>query len=267
MHNFLIWLLEKKEGALEIAFLNVFHILYLAIILACSIGLAFYLKSHSEKSEPVLRKLAYALVAVYVADVFLQPFVSGADDFTMNIDKLPFHLCTVLCPIVAFVQFNKKFEKFIEPVAFLAVAAPLMYLVYPGSAIGEISPFCYKILQTFIYHGILLAWAICTLASGKFTPKFKNCYKPLVLLAILAVWATFGNFAYNTAYAGGDGNHHYDWLFLTGSSFGMSPYVMPFLSIAAIYGTTLCVYGLYFAWVKIWAKHEAKKAVKEVVNK
>ncbi len=265
MHNFLIHLLEKKEEPFEIAFLNVFHILYLLIILSLSIGLAFYLRKHPERSEATLRKLTYALVIVYVADIFLQPFVSS--DFTMNIDKLPFHLCTVLCPIVAFVQFNKKFERFIEPVAFLAVTAPLMYLVYPGSAIGEISPFCYKILQTFVYHGLLLAWAICTVSSGKFTPKFKNCYKPLVLLVILAVWATFGNFAYNTAYAGGDGNHHYDWLFLTGSSFGMSPYIMPFLSIAAIYGTTLCVYGIYFGWIKIMAKMTASKAIKEAATK
>ena len=265
MHNFLIHLLEKKEEPFEIAFLNVFHILYFAIILAFSIGLAFYIRKHSGKTESVLRALTYSLIVVYVADIFLQPFVSS--DFTMNIDKLPFHLCTVLCPISAFVQFNKKFEKFAEPVAFLAAAASIMYIVYPGSAIGEISPFCYKILQTFIFHGILLAWAICTLASGKFTPKFKNCYKPLILLAILAVWATFGNFAYNTAYAGGDGNHHYDWLFLTGSSFGMSPYIMPFLSIAAIYGTTLCVYGIYFGWVKIMAKMTANKAIKEAATK
>ena len=265
MHNFLIHLLEKKEEPFEIAFLNVFHILYFAIILAFSIGLAFYIRKHSDKTESVLRALTYSLIVVYVADIFLQPFVSS--DFTMNIDKLPFHLCTVLCPISAFVQFNKKFEKFAEPVAFLAAAASIMYIVYPGSAIGEISPFCYKILQTFIFHGILLAWAICTLASGKFTPKFKNCYKPLILLAILAVWATFGNFAYNTAYAGGDGNHHYDWLFLTGSSFGMSPYIMPFLSIAAIYGTTLCVYGIYFGWVKIMAKMTANKAIKEAATK
>ena len=265
MHNFLIHLLEKKEEPFEIAFLNVFHILYFAIILAFSIGLAFYIRNHSDKTESVLRALSYSLIVVYIADIFLQPFVSS--DFTMNIDKLPFHLCTVLCPISAFVQFNKKFEKFAEPVAFLAAAASIMYIVYPGSAIGEISPFCYKILQTFIYHGILLAWAICTLASGKFTPKFKNCYKPLILLAILAVWATFGNFAYNTAYAGGDGNHHYDWLFLTGSSFGMSPYIMPFLSIAAIYGTTLCVYGIYFGWIKIMAKMTANKAIKEAATK
>ena len=265
MHNFLIKLLEKKTEPFEIAFLNVFHILFFVIILDFAISLAFHVKKHPEKSESTLRILAYTLIGIYVADIFLQPFVSS--DFTMNIDKLPFHLCTVLCPIAAFVQFNKKFERFAEPVAFLAVAASLMYIVYPGNAIGEISPFCYKILQTFIYHGVLLSWAVATLASGKFTPKFKNCYKPLILLAILAVWATFGNFAYNTAYAGGDGNHHYDWLFLTGSSFGMSPYIMPFLSIAAIYGTTLCVYGIYFGWVKIMAKVTANKAIKEAATK
>ena len=134
----MIWLFKKRTEPFEIAFLNFFHILYLLIILACAIGLAYYLKSHKEKTRPALRALAYATIVLYVSDFFLQPFVSS--DFTMNIDKLPFHICTVLCPILAFTEFNPKFAKFKEPVAILSIAAPLMYLVYPGNAIGEISP-------------------------------------------------------------------------------------------------------------------------------
>ena len=261
MHNFLIHLLEKKEEPFEIAFLNVFHILYFAIILAFSIGLAFYIRKHSDKTESVLRALTYSLIVVYVADIFLQPFVSS--DFTMNIDKLPFHLCTVLCPISAFVQFNKKFEKFAEPVAFLAAAASIMYIVYPGSAIGEISPFCYKILQTFIYHGLVFAWGVLTLASGQFVPRIKNWYKSLIGICLVAVWATIGNFAYNTSYLGNDPDapQHFDWFFLTGTTFPfLPPYILPFAVIAAVFGVTMCVYGIYYLYMHFYKKYMAKKS-------
>ena len=271
----MVWLFQKREEPFEIAFLNFFHILYFAIAIGVAIGLAYYLKAHPEKKTTTLRFLSYALVALYVSDFFVQPFISMQSlsspdfdygNFEMNIDKLPFHICTVLCPIVAFAQFNKKFEKFKEPIAFLAIAAPLMYLVYPGNAIGEISPFCYKIIQTFVYHGVLFAWGLNTLASGEFVPKFKNCYKSLILIGIIAAWATFGNLAYNTSYAGGDGNHHYDWFFLTGSSFSMPPYLMPFIVIAIFFSVVLTLYGLYYAYIHLAAKHAAKKAINKTAT-
>ena len=109
MYKFCSWLFEKKDGPLEIAFLSFFHILFLAIIIGLTIALAFYLSKHEDKKRGTLRLIAYSLVIIYVADFFIQPFVSS--DFTMNIDKLPFHICTVLCPVVAFTEFNKKFEK------------------------------------------------------------------------------------------------------------------------------------------------------------
>lgn len=265
MHNFMIWLFKKRTEPFEIAFLNFFHILYLLIILGCAIGLAYYLKSHKEKTRPTLRALSYVITALYVSDFFLQPFVSS--DFTMNIDKLPFHICTVLCPIIAFAEFNPKFAKIKEPVAILAIAAPLMYLVYPGNAIGEISPICYKILQTFIYHGCVFTWGLNTLSSGEFVPTIKNWYKSLIAIGCIAAWATFGNLAYNTSYTGNDPcDWHYDWLFLTGSSFGMSPILMPFLSIAAIFGTAMAIYGIYYAYIALDAKRTAKKAIKETAN-
>jgi len=266
MYNFLKWLFESKEEPFEIAFMNVFHIIYLLVIIGLTIGLAYYLNVHTEKKTPTLRLLAYSLVIIYIADFFIQPFVSS--DFTMNIDKLPFHICTVLCPVVAFTEFNKHFEKIKEPVAFLAIVAPLMYLVYPGSAIGEISPFCYKIIQTFVYHGLLFSWGLNTLASGQFVPKIKNCYKSLIGIALIAVWATVGNLSYNTSYLGVDCDWHYDWFFLTGTTFPfVPPYLMPLAVIAAIFGMVMIIYGLYFAYVKIAANITAKKAVKEAVNK
>ena len=76
MHNFLKWLLASREGPLEIAFLSFFHILFLVVIIGLTIALAFYLNKHKEKMKPTLRFMVYALVALYVSDIFLQPFIS-----------------------------------------------------------------------------------------------------------------------------------------------------------------------------------------------
>ena len=260
MYNFLSWLFETRYGPLEIAFLNVFHILFFTIILGSTFALAFYLSKHEDKKNPTLRFIAYAIVALYISDFFIQPFMSS--DFSMNIDKLPFHICTALCPIVAFTEFNSKFNKIKEPVAILAIVGPIMYLVYPGNAIGEISPFCYKILQTFIYHGMVFAWGVNTLASGQFIPHVKNCYKSLIGICCIAVWATIGNFAYNTSYLGNDPDaSHFDWFFLTGSTFSfLPPYLMPLGVIAAVFSVVMCIYGIYHLYMHIYNKRKVKNA-------
>lgn len=261
MHEFLVWLFAKREEPFEIAFLSFFHILFLVIIIGLTVALAFYLNKHPEKKQKALRVIAYSVVILYLGDFFIQPFFSS--DFTMNIDKLPFHICTVLCPVVAFTQFNSKFEKFKEPVAILAITGPLMYLVYPGNAIGEISPFCYKILQTFIYHGLVFAWGVLTLASGQFVPRIKNWYKSLIGICLVAVWATIGNFAYNTSYLGNDPDapQHFDWFFLTGTTFPfLPPYILPFAVIAAVFGVAMCVYGIYYLYMHFYKKYMAKKS-------
>ena len=49
MYDFLVWLFKKRTEPFEIAFLNLFHILYFAIIVGLTVGLAFYLKKHSDK--------------------------------------------------------------------------------------------------------------------------------------------------------------------------------------------------------------------------
>ena len=261
MHNFLIWLLAKREGPCEIAFLSFFHILYLAIILALTAVLVVYLKRHPEKRTTALRHLSLTLIALYVSDIFLQPFVSS--DFTMNIDKLPFHICTLMCPVSAFAQFNPKFAKFKEPIALLAIAGSLMYLVYPGNAIGEISPFCYKILQTFVYHGVTMAWGYVSLSTGAIKLNIKKCYHALIVICLIALWAAFGNAAYSSETV------HYDWFFITGSTFPFIPAaLMPLCAISAVFAVVMGVYGLYYLVMHFVDKKASKSATeeKETVN-
>lgn len=139
MREFCKWLFATREEPFDISLFNIWHILYIVIIVGCTLALGYYVSRHGEQlRKRTLRALAYALVIIYLGDFFIQPLFSS--DYSMNVDKLPFHICTVLCPIVAFVQFNGKFERFREPVALLSIVAPLMYITYPGTAIGSISP-------------------------------------------------------------------------------------------------------------------------------
>ena len=97
------------------------HIVYLLLIFG-GIALAAYLIKDidMQAKDKVLRFLAYAMVISYVSDFFVHDFVYGG----LEMDKLPFHLCTVMCPVAAFTQFNKKFEKFLEPVSVHANVGP-----------------------------------------------------------------------------------------------------------------------------------------------
>ncbi len=247
MHNFLKWFFEPKDAPFDITFLSVWHILFLLIIVSLTLLLTYYLVKHPEKQKKVLDTLIYALVIVYIADFFIRPFTR--DDFTMSIDKLPFHICTCLCPVSALTHFNKHFTKFKEPVGFLSVVAPLMYIVYPGSAIGDISPFCYDIIQTFVFHGLLFSWGVNTIAT-QVKPNIRNCYKALIGIVLIAAWATIGNLSYNESYLGNTDASHYDWFFLTGTTFPfVPPVLMPFVVIACIFAMVLIIYGIYYATV------------------
>lgn len=256
MRNFFLWLFETKEEPFDIPLFGFFHILYALIIFGLTIGLGLYLakKKDSELNDKVLRTLAAATAIVYVADFFIQPLFRNGE---MNVDKLPFHICTLMCPVLNFVQFNKRFERFRQPVAFLSIVAPLMYICYPGSAIGTESPFCYEIIQTFVFHGLVFSWGFNNLATSTVKPDVKKCWHALVGICLVALWAGFGNIVYAD----------YDWFFLTGSTFPFIPKpLMPFVVIAAVFAMVMIIYGLYYAWMKILDKRNIKKAIESVID-
>ena len=85
------------------------------------------------------------------------------------------------------------------------------------------------------------------LALGTVTPIFKNCYRALIGIIMIAAWATIGNFTYGVPYNFGDGDPHFDWFFLTGSTFPFIPAaLMPVLVICAVFLMVLIIYGIYF---------------------
>jgi uncharacterized membrane protein YwaF len=168
---------------------SISHIVYMVLIFGgIVIGwLAFRNKTDSAKTK-LLRFLAYALVTSYISDFFVHEFVYGG----LNTDKLPFHICTVLCPLVCFAQFNHNGYKVKEPFAILATLAPMMYLCFPAS-VGDGEPWCYQAVQTMFFHGVLMAWGILSIALGAVKPDIRKCWHSGIVLVGITLWAKLGN--------------------------------------------------------------------------
>lgn len=165
------------------------HIVYILLIFGGAfLGWKLLHNQEFTRKDRLLRLLAYALVLSYLSDFFFHEFVYGG----LNTDKLPFHICTVLCPLVAIAQFNHQGHKIQEPVAVLATLAPMMYLCYPAS-VGSGEPWCYQAVQTMFFHGVLMAWGVLNLALGKVHLQWKNCWKCGVALVGITLWAKIGN--------------------------------------------------------------------------
>ena len=241
------------NGAVLIESFNIWHILYLLVIIGSIIGTAFLMKNKSiDKKNKVLSVLAILLVVSYISDFFVHDFVYSDDGVTgagLNMDKLPFHICTVLCPVIVFAQFNKRVQKFLEPITALAIVAPLMYITYPSSGVGG-EPWCYRTFQTMFFHGVELAWGFLTVAFGKTKFSWKNIWKALVGLFMIGVWAKLGNLLLG-----------YNWFFIESDPFGigLNVYILFFAVPVAIFAMVALIYSIYYGVIAICKKMDSKK--------
>lgn len=165
------------------------HIVYLILIFGGITVAYLRLRNRDEElREKALRFLAYALVLSYLSDFFVHEFVYGG----LNTDKLPFHICTALCPLVAVTQFRRNGSRIREPIAILASLTPLAYLMLPIS-VGSGEPWCYQAVQTMFFHGVLLAWGLLSVLLGAVKPRIRNAWQSGVLLMGITLWAKLGN--------------------------------------------------------------------------
>jgi uncharacterized membrane protein YwaF len=216
------------------------HIVYIALIFGGTAAAWLALRKKSvHTKEKFLRLLAYALAVSYLSDFFVHEFVYGG----LNMDKLPFHICTVLCPLVAISQFNRKGGKIAEPVAMLATLSPMMYLCYPAS-VGSGEPWCYQAVQTMFYHGVLMAWGVLSMALGAVKPDIKRIWKSGLLLVCITLWAKLGNVLLE-----------HNWFFLEEDALyiglvgnGIIPsWVLMIVNPVVFFLAVLAVYGVVYA--------------------
>ncbi len=251
MNKFLTQVFGTFEGNIQITLFSIWHIIWIVAIVLSPFIMYFILRKKSQHTKNVtLNVLAILVISIYILDFFLMPFSQG----NIDIDKLPFHICTLTGIFIPFVQFNKKFESIKNVVVCFSIVSALMYITYPGSALGGISPFCYKIIQTFVYHGLVFTWGVLNLLLKTCKLQFKDIWKEAVGIVILIIWASIGNYAYSTS------SHHYDWFFVTGSTFPFIPaWLMPFVVFVAVYAMCNIIYLISFVTYKYIDKHQNKE--------
>ena len=251
MRDFLLKMFNFGGGP-EITLFSIWHIMYVVLIIGLTIGLAFIVKNKSEKvKNNVLNVLAICTISVYIADFFIMP-LNGVS-YGGYLDKLPFHICTFIGIMIPFAQFSKSNNKvansFKEIVACLAIVSSLMYMTYPGSALGDIGTFSYKVVQTFVFHGLVFSWGLMSLATGSITLKIKNIWKQALGILFIIGWATLGNITYAD----------YNWFFLVTPPFSFIPtQITPLAIWFGVFAMCAIIYGLYYAVKAIANKRKSK---------
>lgn len=251
---FKLFEMSHFDTGISVTAFSIPHFIYMFLIGGGIIGGYFLLKNKpAQAQEKGLRAIAYAIVFSYLSDFFVHDFVYGG----MNMDKLPFHVCTILCPLIAFAQFNRNGKKLAEPVTMLAIVAPLMYLCYPAS-IGTGEPWCYQAVQTMFFHGCLLAWGVLNLALGIVKPAIQNSSKAALLLGGITLWAKLGNVLLQ-----------HNWFFLQEDALyiglvagGVIPqWALMIINPLCFFAAVLLLYGVYALCTRRAVKAKAHKPV------
>lgn len=254
MNEFLVKLFSNPEVAtVKMELFSLWHILYVLVIVAFPFLLALCLrKADGDGKTKALRALAIAIFIVYIGDFFIQPFYNDGD---LIVDKLPFHICTVLCPMIMLAQFSqsKRVQWFYDAIALLAIVGPFMYFVYPNTAFGDTyTPWCYRVIQTFLYHGLVYSWGVAALIFRRASCKYKVLPRVLIIQSFITLWASFGNWAYD-----------HNWYFLKGLDMGFVEFKYPLTYLiinAGVFLMVMIVFAIEHAALHVTQKRVEKRS-------
>ena len=259
MYEILSEILSDKKGGIVFECFNIWHFLYVAVIFGVIIAVVLLLKNKSDSAKRRAADVAVGIaLGLYALDFFLMPFAYGE----IHIEKLPFHVCTAMC-VMCFLSRRVKFlERFKGQIALLGFLSNLIYVLYPAGIMWcQIHPLSYRAVQTIMFHGAMTAYGIFVLAFGEVKLQCKKCHKELIVIGGMTLWALIGNILYDGSF--GDYSYDANWFFLVRDPLSVipadiSPYVMPFVVIVALFAAEMLIYSVYYL-----VRHIAYKAKKK----
>ncbi len=243
MYEFICNLLSDKKGGRIFSCFGVWHFIYIFLAIGVAIFAIAKLKNKDQATKNKTIKLfIHIAFGLYIADFFLMPFAYGEID----IEKLPFHICTVTCVACFLSWHHRVFEKYRAHIALLAFISNLVYLIYPAGVMWhQVHPLSYRVAQTLIFHGVMTVYGLLVLLFGEQKLEWKKCYCDVILLVCITAWAMIGNAFYNNE------ARFYNWFFVVRDPFyilpaNIAPYIMPFVNIALFFAVETLVYTVFF---------------------
>lgn len=252
---------DKRGGAVFICF-GLWHWCYIAVVFAVIAGACIWLKGRgSAARKRVVDAFVGIAFGLYIADFFLMPFAYEHIDM----EKLPFHICTAMCVACFVSRHNRRLEKYSLHFALLGFLSNLVYLIYPAGVMWYgVHPLSYRVVQTLLFHGCMAAYGFLALVFDEKGLEWNKCHRDLAILIGMTLWAMLGN----ALYTGQAGNYHgsYNWFFVLRDPFSIlpeniAPFIMPFVNIAVFFAAEMLIYGLYFGIRKVLLKKENRTAI------
>lgn len=243
MYEILNNLLSDKKGGEIFRCFGVWHFVYIALAAVAFTLIFLSLKSKDKDTkDKVMLTLINISFGLYILDFFLMPFAYGEID----IEKLPFHICTAMCVACFLSNHIERLMPLRVHFALLGFISNLVYLIYPAGVMWHAThPLSYRVVQTLIFHGIMSVYGLLTLVYDGKELSFKTCYRDLAVISGMTVWALVGNLLYNGE--AGEYSHFFNWFFVIRDPFyilpaDIAPFIMPFVNIGLFFGVEMLVY-------------------------
>ena len=240
MYSFLNSLLSDKKGGEIFTCFGLWHFIYIAIAAAAFVVIFMSFKSKdSDVKSRIMLTLINISFGLYILDFFLMPFAYGEID----IEKLPFHICTAMCFLSNHVERLKPLRVHF---ALLGFISNFVYLIYPAGVMWHAThPLSYRVVQTLIFHGIMTVYGLLAIVWNREEFKLGECRKDLAIISGMTLWALIGNILYNGEV--GEYSHFFNWFFVIRDPFyvlpeNVAPFVMPFVNVALFFGVEILVY-------------------------
>ncbi|MBQ3257970.1 MAG: YwaF family protein [Oscillospiraceae bacterium] len=230
---------DKPDGVLFRCF-GGWHIGYMALF-AVLAGIVLY--TLRNKSEAARSKTADLFVGIsfglYVLDFFLMPLAYGEID----IEKLPFHICTAMCVMCFLSRRVEKLKPYTVTFGTLGFLSNLGYLIYPAGLMWhQTHPLSYRVLETLLFHGFMAVYGLLVLVYEAKPDSYKDRKRDLTVIVCMVLWALLGNLCYN-------GERFYNWFFVVRDPFYILPeaiakFVMPPFNILLFFAAQMLVYKI-----------------------
>lgn len=246
MYAFLSELLSDNKSGPTFSCFGLWHLIYLFIAITAIVIAVVYLKNKekrtTQKAGSLLINCAFGL---YIADFFLMPFAYGEID----IEKLPFHVCTAMCVMCFWSRHNAFLGRYKQQFALLGFISNLVYMIYPAGLMWyQVHPLSYRVVQTLLFHGLMTAYGLLVLLFDEVIFDRKQRRRDLALLGSMTLWAILGNTLY-TGEAWGHTNN-FNWFFTTRDPFyilpeTIAPFIMPILNITVFFAVERLFYFIF----------------------
>lgn len=182
MYAFLSELLSDKTGEAVFSCFGLWHLGYLLVaVLAIVFTVAFIKNKDDKTKQKAMAFFINCAFGLYMADFFLMPFAYGAID----IEKLPFHVCTAMCVMCFWSRHNSFLGRYKLQFAMLGFISNLVYMFYPAGLMWyQVHPLSYRVVQTLLFHALMTAYGLLVLLYDDVKIDLKLCYRDLTVIVL-----------------------------------------------------------------------------------